>query len=117
MRVAQLCDDRVDGFGLVGAGGEFAHPGEASGCTLVVLGAGVDEFVFDESPMDREHGQWVDRFVRLGQLGPGVVVVLTQGRSLLPREAGILQRVEREQHGLIRSRCQCGEDLVAVVGP
>ena len=46
-RVAQLGDERVDGFGLVGTGGEFAHPGQASGCTLVVLGAGVDEFVFD----------------------------------------------------------------------
>lgn len=84
---------------------------------LVALGVGVDEFVFDESSVDRKHCERVDRLVRLGDFGPGVVVVDPQIRGMFPREARIVERVEREQHGLIPSRSQRGEHLLAVLGP
>jgi hypothetical protein len=70
VRVTQFGDERIDSVGLSGAGGKLAHLREASGCELVVLGAAVEQFVFDESSVDGQHGERIDRFVRLGDLGP-----------------------------------------------
>jgi hypothetical protein len=53
--VAQAGDERVDLGHIVGTRGKRAHLGEAPGAQPVVVGVGVNEFVLDESSVDRSH--------------------------------------------------------------
>jgi AMP-binding enzyme len=115
--VAQAGDERVDHGYLVGPSGKLAHLGEAPGGQPVVVGVGVHEFVLDESPVDRQYGERFHRFVCVREFGPDPVVVETEGECLVPGKAGILERADREQHGFIWARGQCGKHVVVVVMP
>lgn len=73
--LAQVGDELIDVGGPVGAAGELSHLREARGCESVVLGAGLDQLVLDETLVDWQHRERVDLLVHLHQLAPRVVAV------------------------------------------
>lgn len=117
MGLAQLGDEFVDLDGLTGPAGEFSHLREPSGSESVVLGAGLHQLVLDETLVDRQYGEWVDLLVHLHQLAPRVVAVQCEGMGEVPREHGLLQGEQREQHRVAGTRRKSGHHLVAVFVP
>ena len=64
-----------------------------------MLGAGLDEFVLDESLVDGKDGDRVDLLVRLGQVAPGVAAVELERVGDVPSQVGVLEGGQGELLG------------------
>lgn len=72
--------------------------------------------MFDETLVDREDGDRVDLFVDLHEFAPCGVAVQGEAVGELPRELGVLQGEQREEHRVAGAGGQRRYHFVAEAG-